>query len=197
LETDMTLRKSLLAIAALSVGLWSFAPVHAQSTTTSSSKTSTRTTHTSSTGMANPMHKSAAKSAPTKKVDINTATEDELKAVPGIGDAIADKIVANRPFTNKRQLLDKGLVNKAQYGVMSPHIIASHASMTGASSATTTGSEHASATGTSHATMTHASHASMRHRTHASMTGTTNAATTHTRTRAKHTATDTPTTSGQ
>ncbi|MFZ2949690.1 MAG: helix-hairpin-helix domain-containing protein, partial [Desulfuromonadaceae bacterium] len=48
-------------------------------------------------------------------IDINSATEAELKAVPGIGDAYAKKIIAGRPFTNKSQLLSKKIVPKPVY----------------------------------------------------------------------------------
>src|SRR5689334_5704972 len=125
----MSLRTSLLAIGALTLGLASVAPAHAQSSTTTTSTTK----HTSSTSLVNPL-----KTTPMKKVDLNTATKDQLMLLPGIGDAIADKIVANRPFANKHQLLDKGLVNTAQYAKMAPHIIASQASVTGAARTTTT-----------------------------------------------------------
>jgi DNA uptake protein ComE-like DNA-binding protein len=130
----MSLRTSLLAIVALTLGLAPVAPAHAQSSTTTTSTTK----HTSSTSVVNPLKTSSAKTAPMKKVDLNTATKDQLMLLPGIGDAIADKIVANRPFANKHQLLDKGLVNTAQYAKMAPHIIASQASVAGAARTTTT-----------------------------------------------------------
>ncbi|HEU5458154.1 MAG TPA: helix-hairpin-helix domain-containing protein, partial [Terracidiphilus sp.] len=49
-----------------------------------------------------------ASAAKTALVDINSATEAELKALPGIGDVYAKKIMAGRPYANKTQLKSKG-----------------------------------------------------------------------------------------
>jgi len=70
---------------------------------------------------------SAAKSTTLAKVplvDINSASRDELVRVPGIGEAIADHIIAGRPWKQKSDLLAKGVANKAQYAKMRSHIIA-------------------------------------------------------------------------
>ncbi|HMC32836.1 MAG TPA: helix-hairpin-helix domain-containing protein, partial [Myxococcales bacterium] len=40
----------------------------------------------------------AASKKTAEKLDINTASEDQLKNLPGIGDAYAKKIVAGRPY---------------------------------------------------------------------------------------------------
>lgn len=57
-------------------------------------------------------------------VDINTATTDQLKALPGIGDKYAAKIVAGRPYANKTQLTSKGIVPDATYKKISKMIVA-------------------------------------------------------------------------
>lgn len=60
-------------------------------------------------------------------LDINTATTDQLKALPGIGDVYAKKIVAGRPYSNKSQLVSKGILPQNVYSKVQTMIVASHA----------------------------------------------------------------------
>ena len=57
-------------------------------------------------------------------VDINTASADELKALPGIGDAYSRKIIDNRPYQRKDQLVSRKIIPEATYKGIQDRIIA-------------------------------------------------------------------------
>lgn len=65
--------------------------------------------------------KSVAKIRP---VDINSASEKQLKKLPGISDADAKRIIANRPYASKVWLVTNGVIGEGPYSNIKNLIIA-------------------------------------------------------------------------
>jgi competence protein ComEA len=112
-------RFSVVALAtaftlALALPALSQATTHAAtaSATKSHSSHATHSTHKSKKAMH------------ATRLDINSATKEQLMALPGIDDATADKIIAARPFKAKSDLVHKSILTKAQYSKVSAKIIA-------------------------------------------------------------------------
>ncbi len=80
---------------------------------TSSKKTTKKTSTTT--------EKSEASST---KIDINSASKEDLMTLKGIGDATADKIIAGRPYKTKRDLVTKKIVGHKEYQEIKDKIVA-------------------------------------------------------------------------
>ena len=66
----------------------------------------------------------AGKATTAQKLDINTATKDQLQALPGIGSAYSQKIIDGRPYHAKSDLVSRKIIPQATYDGVKDQIIA-------------------------------------------------------------------------
>jgi competence protein ComEA len=60
----------------------------------------------------------------TDKIDINSASKEELMSLKGVGDVYAEKIIENRPYRSKSDLLRKKIIPASTYSEIREQIIA-------------------------------------------------------------------------
>ena len=79
-------------------------------------------------GMVLAQTKSAKKAAPAAAnadlLDINSATKEQLEALPGIGEKYSQKIIDGRPYAKKTDLVRKKIIPQATYNKIKDQIIA-------------------------------------------------------------------------
>jgi hypothetical protein len=73
---------------------------------------------------AKPQPKSNAPAKKPTPVDINSATAEQLMKVPGVDEALAAKIVQNRPYPTRAYLVTKGIYSQEDYYKLKDHFVA-------------------------------------------------------------------------
>jgi len=91
------------------------APAATAPAKSTATKQTTSTTH----------HKSSSAS---HKVDLNSASKEQLMKLQGVDDATADKIIAGRPYKSASELTSKSIISKEEYKKVSAHVMVKKAS---------------------------------------------------------------------
>jgi hypothetical protein len=71
-----------------------------------------------------PAQQGEAKPAAAKRVDINSASKEELMKLPGVNEALAARILEGRPYLTKTALITRNIVTVFQFQPLRAKIVA-------------------------------------------------------------------------
>jgi DNA uptake protein ComE-like DNA-binding protein len=116
------LKLATISAAALALSLFAAAPVLAQSPqpTTRSDQMAPSASRTA----PSPAATTGKADAKVELLDINSATADQLDALPGVGKAYSAAIIKGRPYKGKDELVQKKIVPEKTYDGIKDKIIA-------------------------------------------------------------------------
>jgi DNA uptake protein ComE-like DNA-binding protein len=115
---------TLLAAALASFGLALAMPAAAQKTNAKPAETKAAAKPADTKAAAKPSDTRKADAPKGDLIDINSATEKELDALPGIGEARAKAIIKGRPYKGKDDLVKKKIIPQSTYDGIKDRIIA-------------------------------------------------------------------------